>query len=266
MIEQLEVQPHTRSGPAGPATRLDPSAGTLIKNQPGTLVWRQTLSGGTRIVVKLYLKRRPSILERIGLYTGRAEREFRALCHLEDHCVACSAPLFWARGESQDTGRYQLLATREVEGASDLRYWLKEHPGTEPPELAQLLLLTSAMHRAGLQHGAFWERNVLLAGRDYYIIDLPRSQMFNTSIEGRGPGLFDIKVLLQSLTKYLSDDILVRALAGYPRLPVAALDLVRSMRPQPLTSRWLNSMHAVYTVQSMWRRLWAAPPRRSRRL
>lgn len=260
MTPAIEVHPRGRTGRHSSALVADPAAGTLIKEERKTVVWRQTLPDGTPAVLKLYRHRKPSLLERAGLYTGRAEREFRALCHLEDHGVACSAPLFWAVGETPDTGRYELLATREVPGALDVRDWLDRHAGKQPLDLVPLFALAAAMHRTGLQHGAFLGRNVLLAGHDFFIIDLPRSQRFGRSIEGRGPGLFDLKVFIQSLTPYLPDEALVPGLSGYPRLPVPAKDLVRAMRPQPLNNRRLNGLHAVYTLQSGWSRLFC--PRR----
>jgi tRNA A-37 threonylcarbamoyl transferase component Bud32 len=255
MTPALELRPRGRQGPTGSTLPADPAHGVLIKEERKTVVWRQTLPDGTRAVMKLYRHRKPSWLERRGLYTGRAEREFRALCQLEDHRVACSAPLFWACGESPETGRYELLATREVPDATDLHDWLKKHAGTTGPDLRPLFALAAAMHRTGLQHGALLGRNVLMAGRDFYLIDLPRSQRFGGSIEGRGPGWFDLKVLLQSLTPFLPDEALIPALSGYPRLPIPAANLVHAMRPQPLNNRRLNLLHAVYTVQAGCSRL-----------
>lgn len=255
MTPALELIPRGRHGAAGPAVRADPAAGTLIKEERKTVVWRQTLTDGTRAVLKLYRHRKPSWLERRGWYTGRAEREYRALCHLEDHQVACSAPLFWACGETPATGRYELLATREVAGAVDLHDLVKQGNAPSSLDLRPLFALTAALHRSGLQHGALLGRNVLLAGRDFFLIDLPRSQRFGRSIEGRGAGLFDLKVLVQSLAPYLPDETLVAGLAGYARLPRPAVDLVRAMRPQPLNNRRLNLLHAVFTVQSGCSRL-----------
>ncbi len=251
------MQLRGRGGPTGETLRADPAAGVLIKEERKTVVWRQALPDGTRAVLKLYRHRKPTWLERRGLYTGRAEREFCALVHLDDHRVACSAPLFWARGETAELGRYELLATREVPGAMDLHDRLKQGVDKNALDLTGLFALIAALHRSGLQHGALLGRNVLLAGNDYFLIDLPRSQRFGRSIEGLGPGLFDLHVLVQSLTPFLSDEVLIHGLAGYPRLPVPAADLVHAMRPQPLNNRRLNVLHAVYTLQSGVSRLFA---------
>ncbi len=255
MTPALELIPRGRRSAAGSVVLADPSAGTLIKEERKTVVWRQTLADGTRAVLKVYRHRKPSWLERRGWYTGRAEREYRALCHLEDHHVACSEPLFWAVGETPATGIYEALATREVPDAMDLHDLLKRHAAPAPLDLRPLFELAAALHRSGLQHGALLGRNVLLAGGGFHLIDLPRSQRFGRSIEGRGPGLFDVKVLLQSLTPFLPDAVLEAGLAGYPLLRKPASDMVRAMRLQPLTNRRLNLLHAVFTVQSGCSRL-----------
>lgn len=260
MTPALDIQPRTRTGGPSAVLRADPSAGNLIKEERKTVVWRQSLPDGTPAVMKLYRHRKPSWLERRGWYTGRAEREYRALCHAADHGVACSEPLFWAVGETGATGKYELLATREVAGASDMKDWLDQHPGAMPPNLNSLFALIATLHRSGLQHGALLARNTLLAGHAYALIDFPRSQHFGQSIEGRPAGWFDLKVLLQSLTPYLPDAPLVEGLAGYPRLPCSGETLVKSMRRQPLNNRRLNILHAVYTVQSGWSRLFCRQP------
>lgn len=254
MTPALLLQPCGRTGLNSQPITADPAAGVLIKEERKTVVWRQTLPDGTPSVLKLYRHRKPTWLERRGFYTGRAEREFRALCHLEDHRVACSLPLFWAVGETPETGRYELLATREVAGAVDVRDWLGSEAGKTPLDWTPLFALAAAMHRTGLQHGALLARNVLLAGQHFHLIDLPRSQRFGRSIEGLDAGLFDLKVLLQSLTPFLPDAPLVAGLTGYPRLSVQAEELVKTMRAQPLNNRRLNTLHAVYTLQSGWSR------------
>jgi len=249
MIPAFDLRPVGRAGPTGAAICADPSSG-LIKDERKTVVWRQVLPDGTRAVLKLYRHRKARLVQKLGLYTGRAEREFKALYHLADHGVPCSAPLFWATGTLPESGGYELLATREVPHAEDLEAWMSQHARTRPLDLAPLFSFAAALHRSGLQHGALLERNVLLAGRDFFLIDLPRRQIFRRSIEGRGPGLFDIKTLVQGLTRFLPDEDLVRGLAGYPRLPVDAAGLVRSLRAHPLNARTLNAYHALYSVQS----------------
>lgn len=257
MTPAFSLEPRGRSGSTGETVLANPAAGALIKEERKTVVWRQTLPDGTPAVLKLYRHRKPSWLERRGLYTGRAEREFRALCHLEDHGVACSAPLFWAIGNTPDSGLFELLSTREVTGAVDIHDWLEKTGGQTPLDWAPLFALAAALHRTGLQHGALLARNILLSRNSFYLIDLPRSQRFGCSIEGGGPGVFDLKVLLQSLTRFVAGEALVAGLAGYPTLPVPPLELVRAMQAQPLTNRRLNILHAVYTVQSSWSRLFS---------
>jgi hypothetical protein len=53
---------------------------------------------------------------------------------------------------------------------------------------------------------------------------------------------------------YLPDEVLVGALAGYRALPLPAAALVHEARTAPMSSRRLNQLHAVYTLQSAWSR------------
>ena len=259
MTSALTLQPRGRAGRPVAALIVDPARGSLIKEERKTVVWRQALPDGTPAVLKLYRHRNPSWLERRGWYTGRAAREFKALCHLEDHRVAGSRPLFWATGETAATGRFELLATREVADGVDLRTWLTGTGKDAGVDWKPLFALAATLHRTGLQHGALLARNVLLAGHDFYLIDLPRCQFFARSIEGTGPGWFDIKVLVQSLAPLLPGDTLAAGLTGYPRLPGPALDLVRSLRRKPMSNRRLNTLHAVYTVQAGWSLFFTKP-------
>ena len=256
MTPPFELRPLGRAGSTGETLRADPTSG-LIKEERKTVVWRQTLPDGTRAVLKLYRHRKVRLAESMGLYTGRAEREFKALTHLAARGVPCSEPLFWATGTLPESGKYELLATREVPGAEDLKAWMLAHARTRPLDLAPLFALAAAAHRTGLQHGALLERNVLLADGAFYLIDFPRCQFFGRSIEGRGPGLFDLRTLVNSFLRYLPDETLVRALAGYGRLPVDPAALVRDLRAHPLRDGKLNALHAVYTVQSAVERRFA---------
>jgi len=50
---------------------------------------------------------------------------YDALLRLSRHGVPCSEPLFWAHGEAEVHGRFELLATREIEGAVPLKAWIE---------------------------------------------------------------------------------------------------------------------------------------------
>jgi len=150
-----------------------------------------------------------------------------------------------------------LLASREVLDSVDLRDWLRNSGGNPPVDWTLLFALIAKLHQAGLQHGALQDRNILLAHGQFYLIDLPRSQRFGCSIEGFRPGLFDLKVLLQCLTNFIASETLVAGLAGYPKLPTPPSELVRSMQTHPLSSRRLNVLHALYTMQSVGSRFFS---------
>ena len=250
MIPPLAVVPRGLHGPAPEVLRIEPARCSLIKEEKGTVIWRQLLPDGTPAICKCYRHRKPSVFQQLHLDQGRAEREFNALSLLEQHHVPCSTPLFWAQGTAPETGRYEVLVTREIAGAIDLRNWLRQHLGAPPPDLRPLFAVAAAMHRAGLQHGAFVARNILLAGREFLLLDLARCHVFGRSIEGRGPGLFDLQTLLQNLAPHLPDSVLVPALAGYGALPVEASELVSRGRLPPRGRRHHNLWHTLYSVQA----------------
>ena len=251
----LAIQPIGVNGPRPESWILNPAKGVLIKEERKTVVWRQILPDGTPAVLKLYRHRHPSWLQRRGWERGRAQREFDALRLMESRGIACSPPLFWATGQTVTTGQFELLASREVPGACDLAAWLGEHPAGMCPDLAPLFALIAKLHRAGLQHGALLDRNILVTGSSFHLIDMPRSRYFVRSIAGRSPGWFDLRLLVQSLSTHCSDEALVAGLAGYPLPPMDARMLVQTMRPRPLTNRRLNRLIAVYTLLSCWSRL-----------
>jgi tRNA A-37 threonylcarbamoyl transferase component Bud32 len=257
MSAVLGVQPQGRTGPSGLPIEVHPGQG-VIKEERKCVVWRERLPDGTAAVLKLYRHRPPRLSERLGLYTGRAEREFRALSHLHEHGVACSEPLFHATGNDPAHGRYELLATREVPGAVDLRAWFAADAQRSMPDLAALYGLVAEAHRAGLQHGALLDRNVLWDGRRFWLIDLPRHQIFAGSILGRRLGHFDVLTLTNSLVPKVPEATLVQALSAYGHLPAAPTEIVRRLRAHPLRDSQLNALHMLFT-------LWALPARFLRR-
>jgi len=229
--------------------RADPAAGMLIKDEPKTIVWRQSMPDGTPAVLKVYLYRSFIWFKQHGWCTGRAEREFRAMHLSELHQVACCSPLFWATGKSNAGISYELLATRELTGATDLKNWLIQNREKTTPDLKPLFSLISALHRAGIQHGALLARNILYARQEFHLIDFPRSHIYGSSIEGRHAGCFDIKLLLQNLTRYVPDSVLVDGLAGYPKLPGSAEHFVRTYKNKrfnKLQRPLLRAAHAMH--------------------
>lgn len=255
MIPAFSFQPQGRKGPTGIALCLDPASGSVIKDEPEAVVWRQLLPDGTPAVVKVYPGRKLVWFKQRGWYNGRAEREYLALHQAEQHQVPCSPPLFWAAGRTPEGMSYELLATREVPNVTDMKEWLKIHRDDHNIDLKPLFTMIAQLHRAGIMHGALLARNILVAGDDYYVIDLPRSQRFGGSVEGRFPGMFDVELLLANLVRHLTDETLVSGLAGYPLLPVSPGKLVAAVRKNPMGKYKRILLRDFFLIQSAWSRL-----------
>jgi len=187
-----------------------PGANPLIKEEHGTLLWRLQLTLADQVenaVVKLY--RRRGIWNRLrgGMVPFRVQREFGALCMLADGGVSCSQPMLWGWGIAPEHGHFELLVTREVPGASNL----KEYLATGVPRLLSedFLPLFDAlrrMHERGVYHGALWPKNILLAkaseeAREFHLIDLARAVRFPGTICGTAMSRFDLLSLLSSLAR-----------------------------------------------------------------
>jgi len=246
----FEVQTRGINGLTGNVFRADPAAGKIIKDEPKTVVWRQTLPDGTPAVLKVYLYRTFMRIKQLGWCTSRSEREFRAMYLSEQHHVPCSSPLFWAMGRNDSGVTYELLATREITGATDLKAWLIENRDKHALDLKPLFTLIASLHRAGIQHGALLARNILYARNEFHLIDYPRSHIYGKSIEGRHAGCFDLKLLLQNLTRYVPDLVLVDGLAGYPKLPGSAehfLQTYKSKRFNKLQRPLIRAVHALHS-------------------
>jgi serine/threonine-protein kinase RIO1 len=170
-----------------------PPGARVITEEPRTRVWVQDVPEGGRAVVKVYRHRKKAdVLLRPPL-TYRVQREFNALARLQACGVPCSEPLLWAYGKSPEHGRYETLATREVPDAIDLRELILS--GADPArdiDLRPLFQVVRKMHAAGVFHGALCARNVLFADGGYHIIDMPRSLVFRSSIEGSLAAMTDM--------------------------------------------------------------------------
>lgn len=256
----IDAQTRGLNGLTGITLRLNPAAGTIIKEERDAVVWRQILPDGIPAVLKLYRHRKLLWFKQRGWYTSRAEREFHVLSHAMHHGIACSAPLFWAVGRTEDKTHYELLATREVCGAKDFKNWLMCRRSEDLPDLKPLFALVASLHRSGIQHGALFARNVLFAGCNFHLIDFPRSHRYGSSIEGRRAGWFDIKLLLQSMTKHLPDAPLIAGLAEYPHLPDSAETFVRNIRRTPIKKLQLSLLRDFHFIQSRWSRLFSTTP------
>jgi tRNA A-37 threonylcarbamoyl transferase component Bud32 len=247
----------------GRAAWARPEPASIIKNARDALVWRQRASDGLPAVWKLYSHRPWRAWERSGRVACRAQREFEALAFLQVSGVPCSAPLAWARGESVDLARYELLVTREVPGALDLSRWLagSDEAARCALDLAPLFAAVRAMHAGGLQHGALAIRNVLISPTGFHLIDLPRRQWFGRSIVGSAAARFDLGLLVQELVVHLPPEHVAAALAAtHPEFSAAsALRWTRALHDRPMSGLALNAANARGALQAAWlRRVGAA--------
>jgi tRNA A-37 threonylcarbamoyl transferase component Bud32 len=193
-----------------------PGLDSTIKSEPRTVVWRQDLPGGERVVVKLYRRRGRLAAWRGRVARFRTEREYRALDHLGRHDVPCVEPLFWTQGHSAEHGRYEILVTREIPDAVCMRELVAADPKVARRiDLAAIFRGAGRLHHSGLFHGTLWASNILLApgeGTDlrFYFIDPPRSILFPHGIFGtrmaRGD-LLDLSYSVGGLLGISGDDL-----------------------------------------------------------
>jgi tRNA A-37 threonylcarbamoyl transferase component Bud32 len=242
----------------GRAAWARPEPTSIIKSARDALVWRQRATDGAPAVWKLYSHRPWRAWERSRRVACRVQREFEALAFLQAHGVPCSMPLAWARGESRDLGRYELLVTREVTGARDLSRWFaaSDEATRRALDLAPLFASVRAMHAGGLQHGALAIRNVLISPAGFHLIDLPRRQWFGRSIVGSAPASFDLGLLVQELVAHLPPEQVAAALAAtHPEFTAArALRWAQAMHARPMGGLALNLANARGALQAAWSR------------
>ena len=212
--------PVASSRPAGRGEPVPPPD-ALIKDEPHTLIWSEALDDGGRAIVKMYRRRDPFSYWRERRFGFRVQREYEALAHLVRSEVPCSEPLWWDHGRSPTHGRYEVLATRKVEGGTPVRGLVAAGQADRLQwELAPLYALIRRMHECGLYHGVLHLNNVLVrpaAGfaRDYFIIDTPRSILFPRSIVGTPMAWFDVQYASDNAVRYLALEAETLPLADY---------------------------------------------------
>ena len=212
----------------------------LIKAEHGTLVWSEPLPDGGCAVMKLYRRRPFYDPLRRWFIPYRAEREFNLLSYLVRHGVPCSEPLSWSHGKRDPHGRFELLVTREVAGATALDQLL-QRPGTVT-DLGPLLRLVRRMHDAGVSHGGMAPRNILVTAPDspmpgFHIIDMSYSHVFPQGIAGTRMATFDLLDLTYRMQRFFPTEHCRVWLADYgldePEIDrlLGALERYRPVRP-----------------------------------
>jgi hypothetical protein len=237
----------------------------LIKAEFGTLVWSEPLEGGGRAIMKMYRRRPFYDPVRRWFIPYRAEREFKVLSHLVRHGVACSEPLSWSHGHHDPHGRFELLVTREVAGATALDKFLK--PPGALTDLSPLLRLTRRMHDSGVSHGGMAPRNILVSfpaaeAPAFHIIDMSYSHIFPRGIAGTRMATFDLLDLLYRIGGYFPAERCRAWLVDYGldesavRRLMTALDRYRPRRP------WSHLRRAETDLRAAMARLRAPRSRR----
>jgi serine/threonine-protein kinase RIO1 len=197
-----------------------PAQEALLKVEPGTLIWSAKLPDETHAVLKMYRRRtrlqaRPA---RAGSF--RARREYEALLRLSQRRVPCTQPLFWAHGETEVHGRFELLATHAIEGAVPLTTWLGDATGSgRVPVLDAAYRSVRAMHASGVRHGGLSFKNLLVApAKDetaIFLIDFSRSVLFPYDIAGTRMAWFDLADLTTKVVRRFGTDACAPLLASY---------------------------------------------------
>jgi len=190
----------------------------LIKAEFHTLVWSEAWPGGGRAIMKMYRRRPFYDPVRRWFLPYRAEREFRVLAHLVRHGVPCSEPLSWSHGRRDPHGLYELLVTREVEGATALDKLL-QRPGAVS-DFTQLLKLLRRMHDCGVSHGGFVPRNILVSFPSpgvpaFHVIDMSYSCIFPQGIAGTRMATFDLLDLMYRIRRHFPQADCDNWLAAY---------------------------------------------------
>jgi hypothetical protein len=217
--EPLRVVRRLSGSGQNETVELHPAAGVVLKAEPGTIIWRERLADGTEAVIKLY---RRGLFEwwrgRLGSF--RVANEFEALQKLESLGERCTRPLFWGCGSFGSHGRGELLAT---EWQSDCRP-LDESLAADPDarralDLAPLWATIGRLHDAGLYHGTFLARNILVRGSadapQFILLDMPRCQIFPYGIRGTRMARYDLLFMANTLRRYLPADDVPRWLTAY---------------------------------------------------
>ncbi len=234
-----------------------PAQEDLIKSEPGTLIWGARLPDRTRAVVKMY-RLRSRLQARQGRASAfRARREYEALLRLSQQRVPCTEPLFWAYGETEVHGRFELLATRTIEGAVPLTAWIED--ASESARSAALLSVfrhVRAMHANGVRHGGLSFKNVLVApaGADsaVFLIDFSRSVLFPFDLAGTRMARFDLADLTTKVFRRFGRDACAPLLASYGLAPEEAQRMTRFAERHKSTRQLRRRLRLEFRIRARW--------------
>ena len=192
---------------------------TLIKAEPGTLIWAEPLPEGGRAFFKMYRRRNFLDPLRHWFVPYRVEREFKLLTRLHECGIPCTEPISWTHGRDRRHGRHEILVTREIPSVVPLKDHLRGNPD-QAPDLTALFALARRMHECGVAHGAFYAANILLSvpvqdPARFHIIDFAHGCRFSGSVVGTRPAEYDLLDMLRSVERVMPIMDRVRWVEGY---------------------------------------------------
>jgi len=223
-----------------------PDEAALIKEEDKTLVWRLRMGGGESAVVKMYRRRGPLNEWRGRIRQFRVQREFSALNVLAAAGVPCSAPLLWGFGSAAEQGHFEILVTREIPCARNLKEILTATGQTlNSSHCLPLFEVIRRAHRCGVYHGALWPKNILVSNASpqepgFHLIDMARSVRFPRDIGATRMARFDLLSLLYSLAR-LCPDFDAKAMLQSYGMPAAEAQETAKQSGQYHSSRHLRN-------------------------
>jgi hypothetical protein len=217
--EPLRVVRRLSGSGQGDLVELRPAAGAVLKEEPGTIIWRERLADGTEAVIKLYRRGLPEWW-RGHLSSFRVANEFEALQKLESLGERCTRPLFWGYGNFGSHGRGELLATEWQGDCRPLDELLAaDAEARRTIDVAPLWATAGRLHDAGIYHGTFLARNILVRGAvdapQFILLDMPRCHVFPHSIRGTRMARYDLLFMANTLRRYLPAEDVPRWLTAY---------------------------------------------------
>jgi hypothetical protein len=215
---RLEL-PYVGAGRAARLVVAIPSA--RLKADRGTVIFPWLVGTADRLVVKVYGEMGVFNWLRKQVVGYRARREFHTLEQLRTAGISCCEPMFWGTGRSPVHGLFEVIATREIPGASTLAERMPGlPPGTRAEILGRFFEALACMHRQGVFHGVAYLTNVLVAADPAtatvpWLVDLEKSIVFDRDIRGSRMADYDLLCAVSSTFIVLGNGYARAALERY---------------------------------------------------
>jgi hypothetical protein len=261
----LRVHPLGGRLPKEIPVELDLARGEVIKDEPGTVIWRNVVVNGRHVAVKMYRRGFALWLRCLATFF-RAQREFEGLSHLEALGIPCTVPVFWCRGHFGPYGWGEILVTEWVDQSWPLRHLLRTRPEASGLlDLSPLFADMAAMHAAGVHHGMLGTKNVLLRNHPespaFIFIDLPRFHRFPRDIRGKRMAHHDLMSLCEGLLPHFPEDAVHSWLSAYGVPDAEKIDLLNRLKQFRSTSTLRKIVAAEFDVRNVMSRLLTISPR-----